>query len=362
MAAMHSVAILALDDVVPFDMAAPMQVFDWTRLPDGRHPYRVRLCAESAEVRADGGFGLRVERGLRALADADTIIVPGRSPHAGPPSARALEALRQAARAGTRIASVCVGAFVLAEAGLLDGLRATTHWVAADDLARRYPRIEVQPDVLYVDNGQILTSAGAAAALDMCLHMIRRDLGSAVAANTARMSVMPLEREGGQAQFIVHRHPPVPRGSALEALLEWIEDNLAGEITLGAMAARAGMSERTFSRRFREQTGTTPLQWLLRARVRRAQYLLENSDHCVERIARQAGFGSPTAFRERFRKVVGTTPHAYRTAFHGKATASAAPSQAAEAAPGPRPGARGVTRPATGRSPLPGPRSRSAPC
>ncbi|MGW0812127.1 GlxA family transcriptional regulator [Streptomyces viridiviolaceus] len=319
---MHTVAILALDDVVPFDLAAPMQVFDWTRLPDGRSPYRVRLCAESPEVRTDG-LVLRVDRGLDALEDADTVIVPGRSEENGPPSDRVLAALRQAAAAGTRIASVCVGAFVLAEAGLLDGLRATTHWMAAAELARRHPRIEVQPDVLYVDNGQILTSAGAAAGLDMCLHMIRRDLGSAVAAHAARMCVVPLEREGGQAQFIVHEHPPVPRGSDLEPVLEWIEDHLADEITLGAMAARSGMSERTFSRRFREQTGTTPLQWLLRARVRRAQYLLENSDHTVERIAQQAGFGSPTAFRERFRRVVGTTPYAYRSAFHGKPAAPA---------------------------------------
>ncbi|MFC7015323.1 GlxA family transcriptional regulator [Streptomyces viridiviolaceus] len=319
---MHTVAILALDDVVPFDLAAPMQVFDWTRLPDGRSPYRVRLCAESPEVRTDG-LVLRVDRGLDALEDADTIIVPGRSEENGPPSDGVLAALRQAAAAGTRIASVCVGAFVLAEAGLLDGLRATTHWMAAAELARRHPRIEVQPDVLYVDNGQILTSAGAAAGLDMCLHMIRRDLGSAVAAHAARMCVVPLEREGGQAQFIVHEHPPVPRGSDLEPVLEWIEDHLADEVTLGAMAARSGMSERTFSRRFREQTGTTPLQWLLRARVRRAQYLLENSDHTVERIAQQAGFGSPTAFRERFRRVVGTTPYAYRSAFHGKPAAPA---------------------------------------
>ncbi len=323
-AVMHSVAILVLDDVVPFDMAAPMQAFDWTRLPDGRSPYRVRLCAESPEVRTDG-LALRIDLGLEALETADTIIVPGRSEEHGPPSERVLAALRRAAGAGTRIASVCVGAFVLAEAGLLDGLRATTHWIAAAELARRYPRVEVRPDVLYVDNGQILTSAGAAAGLDMCLHMIRRDLGSAVAAHAARMCVMPLEREGGQAQFIVHERPPVPRGSDLEPLLEWIEDNLAGEVTLGAMAARSGMSERTFSRRFREQTGTTPLQWLLRARVRRAQYLLENGDHSIERIARQAGFGSPTAFRERFRRVVGTTPYAYRAAFHGKPVASAGP-------------------------------------
>ncbi|MFJ2608472.1 GlxA family transcriptional regulator [Streptomyces sp. NPDC087425] len=332
---MHAVEILALDHVVPFDLAAPLQVFGWARLPDGRSPYRVRVCAESPEVRGDG-LALRVERGLAALQDADTIIVPGCSPDAGPTSPAALDALRAAAAAGTRIASVCSGAFVLAEAGLLDGLPATTHWAAAPELARAHPRIDVRPDVLYVDNGQILTSAGAAAALDLCLHMIRRDHGSAVAAHSARLAVVPLEREGGQAQFIVHEHPPVPRGSALEPVLEWLEDHLADEITLAALAARSGMSERTFSRRFREQTGTTPLQWLLRARVRRAQYLLENSDHPVERIARQAGFGSPTAFRERFRRVVGTSPQAYRAAFHGRAPAGAVPGpQTASGSPPP---------------------------
>lgn len=314
---MHTVAILVLDHVVPFDMATPMEVFGRTRLPDGRNAYRVRVCGETPEVRTDG-FALRVDHGLEALVDADTVIVPGRSEQAAPPSARVLAALREAAAAGTRIVSICVGAFVLAEAGLLDGLRATTHWVAADALARSYPLVEVQPDVLYVDNGQILTSAGAAAGLDLCLHLIRRDYGSAVAADAARLSVMPLEREGGQAQFIVHQHPPVPQGSTLEPLLQWIEDNLSHEVTLGALASRSGMSERTFSRRFREQTGSTPLQWLLRARVRRAQYLLENSDHTIERIAQQAGFGSPTAFRERFRRVVGTSPQAYRSAFHGR--------------------------------------------
>ena len=318
---MHTVAILVLDDVVPFDLAAPFQLFSWARLPDGHRPYRVRLCAERPEVRTEG-FGLRIDRGLDGLADADTVVVPG-CDHSGPPSDAVVAALREAARAGTRIASVCTGAFVLAEAGLLDGLRATTHWMATDELARRFPAVKVEPDVLYVDNGSVLTSAGAAAGLDMCLHMIRSDLGSAVAAHCARMSVVPLEREGGQAQFIVHENPPVPSGSVLEPVLEWIEDNLAGEVTVAAMAERAGMSERTFGRRFREQTGTTPLQWLLRARVRRAQYLLENSDHTVERIARQAGFGSPTAFRERFRRVVGTTPYAYRSAFQGRTVSQA---------------------------------------
>jgi transcriptional regulator GlxA family with amidase domain len=225
------------------------------------------------------------------------------------------EALRAAAAAGTRIASVCVGAFLFAATGLLDGLRATTHWIAAPDLAARYPQVTVDPNVLYVDNGQFLTSAGAAAALDMCLHMIRMDHGSAVAAHAARMSVMPLEREGGQAQFIVHDRPPAPSGATFEPLLNWLADNCDKDLTLEDIAGRAGMSTRTLNRRFREQTGTTPLQWLHRARVRRAQYLLETTSHPVERIAAQAGFGSPTAFRERFRRVVGTSPQGYRKAF-----------------------------------------------
>jgi transcriptional regulator GlxA family with amidase domain len=175
----------------------------------------------------------------------------------------------------------------------------------------------VDPGVLYVDNGQFLTSAGAAAGLDLCLHLIRRDHGSAVAADAARLSVMPLEREGGQAQFIVHDHAPIPRGSVLEPLLRWMEDNAAKDLTLEGIAARAGMSTRTLNRRFREQTGTTPLQWLHRARVRQAQYLLEATSHPVDRIASQVGFGSPTAFRDRFKRVVGTSPYAYRCAFLG---------------------------------------------
>ncbi|MFF3326298.1 GlxA family transcriptional regulator [Streptomyces sp. NPDC002889] len=324
---MHTVAVLALDHVVAFDMATPIEVFGRTRLPDGRRAYRVRVCSPAPEVTSEA-FTVRAPWGLEALAEADTIIVPGCSEQAPSPPQEVLDALRAAAAAGTRIASVCSGAFILAATGLLDGLKATTHWIGAAELARRFPLIDVQPDVLYVDNGQILTSAGAAASLDLCLHMVRRDLGSAVAADIARLSVMPLEREGGQAQFIVHEQPPVPRGSALQPVLDWIEDNLAHELTLEVMAQRSGMSGRTFSRRFREQMGTTPLQWLLRARVRRAQYLLENSDHPIERIAQQAGFGSPTAFRERFRKVVGTTPQAYRSAFHGRPpvhSAAAAP-------------------------------------
>jgi transcriptional regulator GlxA family with amidase domain len=311
---MHTVAVLALDGVIGFDLTTPMEVFGRTRLPDGRVPYRVRVCAPVPEVDA-GAFTLRAPWGLAALAEADTIIVPGIADPAAPLPAEALEALRRAAAAGTRIASICAGAFVLAEAGLLDGGRATTHWVAARFLAARYPAVEVDPDVLYVDNGQILTSAGAAAGLDLCLHMIRRDHGSAVAADAARLSVMALEREGGQAQFIVHEQPPTPRGSVLEPVLRWMEDNAGRELTLDDIAVHAGMSTRTLNRRFREQTGTTPLQWLHRARIRQAQYLLETTTHPVDRIAAQVGFGSPTAFRDRFKRVAGTSPHAYRRAF-----------------------------------------------
>ncbi|MGY1582811.1 GlxA family transcriptional regulator [Streptomyces sp. MN13] len=311
---MHTVAVLALDRVIPFDLSAPIDAFGWARLPDGREAYRVWVCSDREEVNA-GSFTIRAQYGLDALAEADTIILPGVEDPPDPLPPGVTEALRAAAADGTRIASVCVGAFLFAATGLLDGLRATTHWIAAPDLAARYPRVTVDPNVLYVDNGQFLTSAGAAAALDMCLHMIRTDHGSAVAAHAARMSVMPLEREGGQAQFIVHDRPPAPSGATFEPLLNWLEDNCEKDLTLEDIAGRAGMSTRTLNRRFREQTGTTPLQWLHRARVRRAQYLLETTSHPVERIAAQAGFGSPTAFRERFRRVVGTSPQGYRKAF-----------------------------------------------
>ncbi|MGI5197723.1 GlxA family transcriptional regulator [Streptomyces sp. CA-288835] len=324
---MHTMAVLALDQVIPFDLSAPIDTFARARLPDGRDAYRVRVCAPQEEVSAVASSGsvhavsftLRAPYGLEALAEADTIILPGTADPTVPLPPGVREALREAAANGTRIASVCVGAFILAATGLLDGLRATTHWLAAPHLADLYPDVEVDANVLYVDNGQFLTSAGSAAALDMCLHMIRKDYGSAVAADAARLAVMPLEREGGQAQFIVHAQPPAPAGGALEPLLSWLEENAEHDLTLDDIAAHAGTSARTLNRRFREQTGTTPLQWLHRARVRRAQYLLENTTHPVERIAAQAGFGSPTAFRDRFKRVVGTSPQAYRRAFQGAA-------------------------------------------
>jgi transcriptional regulator GlxA family with amidase domain len=319
---MHRVTVLALDGVVAFDLATPLEVFTRVRLPDGSRPYDVRVCAPRPEVDA-GLFTVKVAHGLEALDDADTIVLPGcHEPARGVPE-RVVAQLRSAARRGTRLASICAGAFVLAATGLLDGKRATTHWAGAELFRAMHPEVEIDPDVLYVDNGQFLTSAGAAAGLDLCLHLIRRDFGSAMAADAARLSVMPLEREGGQAQFIAPSAPSVPRGSVFEPLLVWLEESSERDLTLAEIAARAGMSTRTLNRRFREQTGTTPLQWLHRARVRRAQHLLETTTHPVDRIGGQVGFGSPTAFRDRFKRVVGTNPHDYRRAFQSSGQRSA---------------------------------------
>jgi len=310
---MHQVAVVASQGVVPFDLAVPCEVFGRARLPSGRPAYRVLVCGVAREVDA-GAFRLRAPHGLAALARADTIILPGVADVSAPVPGALVRAVRRAAARGARVASICSGAFLLAATGLLDGRRATTHWLAAAELRRRHPSLEVDPDVLYVDQGQVLTSAGAAAGLDLCLHLVRRDFGAAVAAEVARASVMPLEREGGQAQFIVHA-PPGPDGASLEPVLRWLEGQLARPLSLEDVAHRAGQSVRTLNRRFREQTGTTPLQWLLRARVRRAQRLLETTAHPVERLAEEAGFGSATALRTHFRRVVGVSPLGYRRAF-----------------------------------------------
>jgi transcriptional regulator GlxA family with amidase domain len=312
---MHTVAILVLDGVVAFDLSTPIEVFGRTHLPGGQAAYQVQICAPTDEIDA-GIFTLRVPWRLDRLAEADTIILPGLADPIVPIPHEVLVALQSAAARGARIASICSGAFILAATGLLDHLRATTHWVAASELARRYPNVEVDANVLFVDNGQFLTSAGAAAGLDLCLYMIRQDYGSAVAASAARISVMPLERDGGQAQFIVHE-PPTPDGITLEPVLRWMEENAQRELRLEDIAAQAMMSTRTLSRRFREQTGTTPLQWLNRARLCKAQCLLETTGHSVEWIASHVGFGSSTTFRDQFKHLVGISPQAYRRAFRG---------------------------------------------
>jgi transcriptional regulator GlxA family with amidase domain len=308
----HKVAVLAFHGVVPFDLATPCEVFGRTRVLPDQRPYQIFVCGQTRRVKTDA-FDLHVKWDLSHAVDADTVIVPGLVDVMSPVPKPLIDTLNAAADAGARIASVCTGAFVLAASGLLDGLTATTHWLAAPLLAARYPTITVNPNVLFVDNGQILTSAGAAAGLDLCLHLVRRDHGSAVAADAARLAVMPLERAGGQAQFILHQAPQA--SSTLRPLLQWIEQRLDQPVTLEEMAAHVSTSTRTLNRRFREQLGVSPLQWVLKARVRQAQSILETTQLSVERVAMSAGFETSTSLREHFKRLVGISPQAYRNNF-----------------------------------------------
>ncbi|MFC6021933.1 GlxA family transcriptional regulator [Plantactinospora solaniradicis] len=313
---MHTVAVLAMPDTIAFDLSTPVEVFGRVRLPGDRPGYRVLICATEPVVAA-GPLRLATDHGLDELAQADTIVVPGRNDPSAPIPEAVLDALRDASAAGTRIVSICVGAFTLAATGLLDGRRATTHWTAADQFRIAFPTVELDPDVLYVDIGQFVTSAGATAGVDMCLHLVHRDYGAAVAADAARLSVAPLFRDGGQAQFI-RRNTPGRAATALGHILEWIEENAHRDLSLDDMASRAAMSIRTLNRRFHEETGQTPGQWLNAVRVRRAQELLETTDHGIDRIAHQVGFTSPTNFRTQFKRISGVAPRAYRSTFrHG---------------------------------------------
>jgi transcriptional regulator GlxA family with amidase domain len=316
----HRVAIVAFDGVVLGDLAAPCEIFGRARDRGGRAVYDVRICSDRRVVRSEH-VTLNVPWRFSSLSRADTVIVPGLDDLERPMPAAAVRAIGRAIDRGARVASICTGAFVLAATGALDGRRATTHWLGALELARRHPAIEVDPNVLYVDNGKLLTSAGAAAGMDLCLHLVRLDLGAAAAAAVARAAVMPLERAGGQAQFIVHE-PPARDGSAMGPLLAWLEQNLQRDLALPAIARRAAMSTRTLSRRFREQVGATPAQWITRARVRRAQRLLETTSLAVERVATECGFGSAAVMREHFGEIVGTRPLAYRHSFRLAAPAA----------------------------------------
>lgn len=309
---MHRIAVIAMNDVLPFDLATPCEVFGRLTLPANEHPYRVRVCGEAARVRA-GHIAIVTEWGLAETSRADTLIVPGIADVRAPASPEIIAAIRRAAARGARIASICTGAFVLAQAGVLDGLRATTHWLAAPALRARFPAIRVEVDELYIDNGQILTSAGAAAGIDLCLQLIRRDYGPAAALVASRLAVMPLERPGGQAQFI-----SLPQRSApqLDRLLRRLSARIGEPLTLSGVAREAGMTPRTLNRRFLSETGLSPMQWILRERVRSAQRLLEHSDAPLEEVARQSGFDSAEKLRERFKGILRVTPSAYRAAFH----------------------------------------------
>lgn len=309
--AIHKVAILALHGVVPFDLSIPVEVFGRVQLPNPDHGYQVQVCAETPEVRARS-FGIRAPWTLAELARADTVIVPGIDHPEAPVPDTVVAAIRSAYANGARVVSICSGALVLAATGLLDGRRATTHWLAADLLARRYPAVTVDPDVLFVDEGRIVTSAGSSAGLDMCLHLLRRDHGHAVAAYAARLAVAPLDRQGGQAPFIVHAEPA--SSASLAPMLDWMREHAHRRLTVADLARRAATSPRTFARRFREQVGTTPLQWLITARVRRAQELLETTALSLGEIAEVTGFEGAPALRDRFCQTIGVSPTTYRRA------------------------------------------------
>lgn len=310
---MHRVVALALPDVVAFDLSIPAQVFGH---PDERERYRFEVCTTTpGAVRSTTGFAVLVERGLDVLSRADTVVVPGFVPHHDPDS-RALDALRAAAARGARMVSVCTGAFALAAAGLLDGRRAATHWRDAPELAARYPAVEVDADVLYVDDGAVCTSAGLAAGIDLCLHLVRCDHGVETAARVARRMVVPPYRDGGQAQFL--ERPLPASGQGLGATCEWMLERLAEPLTVGDMARHAGWAPRTFARRFRAETGTTPLRWMALQRIEHARRLLEGTDLTVDQVATRSGFGTAANLRLHLARGVSTTPSAYRRAFQGR--------------------------------------------
>ena len=312
---MTTVALAATDGMLHFELSLAHEVF--AAAPAGVTVpwYDFTVCGPAA-VRV-GRFRLEPDAGLDRLRLADTVIVPGWADIDEEPPAQLVDAVREAHEAGARVASLCTGAFVLAAAGLLDGRRATTHWADAERLQQLFPKIDVDPDVLYVDNGSVLTSAGKAAALDLCLHLVRLDLGSSVANAVARRLVVPPHRAGGQAQFVT---APVPEQDdhPLAALFPWIIERLDQPLTVADLARRAGMSSRHLGRHFRAVTGTTPLQWLLTQRIRHAQELLEKTDAGIDTIAAATGMGTATTLRRHFNRTVGVPPDAYRRTFRSR--------------------------------------------
>lgn len=315
----HAVAVLAIDGVMAFDLGIPSQVFDSAERSDGEALYRVVVCTARAQpVQTSAGFAAAVSHGLEATLSADTIVVPGVSGASaaahGHIDEEIVRALQAAARHGARIVSICTGAFVLAAAGLLDGRPATTHWRYANRFRRLYPSVGLDPNVLFVDDGDILTSAGVAAGIDLCLHIVRLDHGPEVVNSAARRCVVPPLRTGGQAQFI-ERHLPEHDTESLAAVRAWTLQRLDHPLTLADLAAEARISVRTLTRRWRAETGLSPLRWLLTQRVQMARELLESTDLSVEQIARRSGLGSSASLRAHLQAAVGLSPTGYRSAF-----------------------------------------------
>ncbi len=311
--------VLVADGLSPFEFAVAAEVFGYDRSDLGVAWYRTKFAAPAPGM-VETGMGFRVEapHGLEALARAGTVVVCPAAGADGPlHGEEVLEALRRAHRRGARVVSLCTGAFTLAAAGLLDGRRATTHWADADKLARDFPAVDVDPGVLFIDEGDILTSAGAAASIDLCLHIVRRDFGAEVASAVARSMVVPPQRDGGQAQFIDRPLPPAPGPDAarLGETLDWARAHLDEPMSVEKLARRSAMSPRTFARRFRGATGTTPHRWVVRQRVLLAQRLLETTDAPVDLVASRSGFGTATNLRHHFQRVVRTGPSAYRRTF-----------------------------------------------
>jgi transcriptional regulator GlxA family with amidase domain len=316
---LHSVAVLAIDGLPPFEFGVACEVFGIDRRDTGGPVFDFRVVtAHPGPVRTSLGFTLTIERGLDEADDVDLVVVPAHGTGAVDPAY--LEFLRRAHARGAMILSICSGAFVLAATGLLDGRRAATHWMHAEALHRLYPRVTVDPDVLYVDEGSLVTSAGTSAGIDACLHLVRRELGVGAANAIARRMVIPAQREGGQAQFI--GTPIVPRHSdSLAGVMDWMLSNLDQDLSVDELARKALMSPRTFARRFRADVGATPGAWLNRQRLLLAQNLLEETDDTLDSIAGATGFGSAAVLRHHFARVLQTTPTAYRRTFGERALA-----------------------------------------
>jgi transcriptional regulator GlxA family with amidase domain len=323
---LRNVAVVVLDGFTPFEMGVVCEVFGVDRTDDGLPAYDFAVVAsQPGPVRSSVGFTIETAFGLDRLAEADLVVISAVSDEwlAVPFPEALLDTMRATVARGGRVLSVCTGAFVLGAAGLLDGRRCTTHWRHAKELSRRYPAAIVNPSVLYVDEDTVITSAGTAAGIDACLHLVRKEQGTRVANGIARRMVVPPHRDGGQAQYVDRPLAPVSCDTLAE-VIGWMERHLDQQVTVRQLAARARMSPRTFARRFVQETGTTPLRWLTGQRILLAQEMLEETDETVDLIAERAGFGNATALRHHFRLWRQTTPHAYRHAFRPAAMESAA--------------------------------------